>query len=74
MLTLIVSRWPLGMSGIPSNAKCGFLTSVNPRFGETSLIMYGPTPGGGLLDRFVAGVPLGTSPAAGNASTLASAP
>ena len=36
--------------------------------------MYGPTPGGGLFDRFVLGVPAGTRPAAGNASTLSKAP
>ena len=62
------------MLGIPSDAKCGFLTIVHPRFGETFVIMYGPTPGGGLFDRFVLGVLAGTRPAAGNAMTLSKAP
>src|SRR5881397_663715 len=31
---------------------CGFLTNENDWFGTTFVIMYGPTPGGGLLGRF----------------------
>src|SRR5262245_44554396 len=74
MSTLILSRWPVGMSGIFSAANRGFFTSVKVRFGETSVIMYGPTPGGGSFERFFAGVPAGTSPAEGNAITFANAP
>ncbi len=36
--------------------------------------MYGPTPGGGLVGSFFIGVPAGTSPSAGNASTLSNGP
>ena len=38
------------------------------------VIMYGPTPGGGLLGSFLNGVPVGTIPDDGNASTLSNAP
>ena len=38
------------------------------------MIMYGPTPGGGLFGRFFIGVPVGTRPDEGNASTLSNAP
>src|SRR5665648_22418 len=38
------------------------------------VISYGPTPGGGPFGSFLNGEPLGTSPSAGNASTLSNAP
>ena len=36
--------------------------------------MYGPTPGGGLFERLLIAVPVGTSPAEGKARTFANAP
>src|SRR5437870_3760159 len=65
---------PDGMPGIASDAQCGFLTNENDAFGTTLVIMYGPTPGGGLFCRFFIGVPEGTRPEDGNARTLSNAP
>ena len=38
------------------------------------VILYGPTPGGGLVGSFFIGVPAGTGANDGNASTLLNAP
>ena len=65
---------PDGMPGIIPAVQCGFLTSWNDALGTTLVIMYGPTPGGGLLGRFFICVPLGTRPDDGNARTLSNAP
>ena len=55
-------------------AHSGFLTSENDALGTMFVIMYGPTPGGGLLGSFLNGVPVGMNPSDGNASTLSNAP
>ena len=52
----------------------GLRTTSKERLGTTSLIAYGPTPGGGSLERLDIFVPLGTRPAEGNASTFRNAP
>ena len=57
-----------------ASVQAGLRTTSKERFGTTSLIEYGPTPGGGSLERLVILVPLGTSPADGNASTFRKAP
>jgi hypothetical protein len=62
------------MPGILSAAKRGFRFSVKLRFGIACVIMYGPTPGGRLLERFFIGVPVGTRAAAGNAIAFENAP
>jgi hypothetical protein len=74
MFTTILSRWPTGIPGRCNAANLGFLTRLKVLFGETFVIMYGPTPGGGLVERLTIGVPAGTSPAEGNAITFANAP
>jgi hypothetical protein len=35
------------------------------RLGDTAVISYAPTPGGGLMDRFCIAVPVGTRPVEG---------
>ena len=73
ILTLMFTV-PAGMPGMFIFDHCGFLTSEYDWFGTMLVIMYGPTPGGGLFGWFLIGVPLGTTPAAGNARTLSNAP
>ena len=51
-----------------------FFSSTNCRFGTDSVILYGPTPGGGSLVRFLNGVSPGTSAANGIASTFENVP
>jgi len=65
---------PAGIPGMFIRAHFGFLTTENEASGTTFVIMYGPTPGGGLFGWFFIGVPLGTSASAGNASTFPNAP
>ena len=48
---------------MPSASNSGFFSSTNWRFGTDSVIMNGPTPGGGSSVRFLNGVSLGTMPA-----------
>src|SRR5258708_39517096 len=73
ILTL-TSTLPEGIPGMFIFDHWGFLTSENDWFGTMFVIMYGPTPGGGVLGRFFSGVPLGITPRDGNASTLSNAP
>src|SRR4051812_10183967 len=54
------STWPAGMPGTVLSVQFGLRRASNERFGTTFLTMYGPTPGGGELDRFVIFVPCGT--------------
>src|SRR5581483_3010946 len=68
------STWPAGMPGMFIFDQSGFRTSSNDWFGTMFVILYGPTPGGGLFGMFFIGVPFGTSPRDGNASTLPNAP
>ena len=70
----LTSTWPAGMPGMFIEDHLGLRTSENDWLGTMLVILYGPTPGGGLLGMFFIGVPLGTSPSAGNASTLSNAP
>src|SRR5947209_14883685 len=74
IFTSISFALPLGIVGIPCEANFGFLTNVKDTFGTTLLYMYGPSPGGGLDDRFFIAVPLGTIPSDGTASTFSNAP
>ena len=46
------------------------LFTSNDWFGTMLVILYGPTPGGGLFGSFFIGVPVGTNPSAGNASDV----
>src|SRR5436305_11488004 len=73
ILTL-TSTFPDGIPGMFICAHFGFLTTENEALGTMFVIMYGPTPGGGLFGSFFIGVPVGTSPSDGNASTLPNAP
>ena len=62
MILTLTLTWPAGMPGIVVLAQCGFLTTVNDAFGTMFVIMYGPTPGGGLVGSFLNGVPVGIEP------------
>src|SRR3981081_1524872 len=68
------STLPAGMFGMFICAHFGFFTNENEALGTMFVIMYGPTPGGGLFGSFFIGEPVGTSPSDGNASTLPNAP
>src|SRR3954454_2989381 len=74
ILMSISSMFPVGISGILKLAKSGFFFSVMPRLGTELAIVYGPTPGGGLVVRFLNGVDDGTRPAKSIASTLENEP
>src|SRR6202011_1590016 len=65
---------PAGPPGIAWAAQCGLMLVSNETFGTTFWITYGPSPGGGLFGMFFIGVPDGTRPCAGNASTFENAP
>src|SRR5437588_921067 len=71
---MLMFALPAGMPGMFIAVQCGFLTAENDWLGTTLVIMYGPTPGGGEFGRFFIGVPVGTRPDDGNASTLSNAP
>jgi len=73
ILTL-TSTWPAGMPGIFIAAQRGLSSDSNDALGTMLVVMYGPTPGGGLLGSFLNGVPVGMIPSAGNASTLSNGP
>ncbi len=62
------------MPGIASLDQLGLSTIAKDLLGTTLSISYGPTPGGGSLFRLFIGVPLGTRPAAGKASTFRNGP
>src|SRR5689334_11429592 len=62
------------MPGTVVLVQAGLRCSVQLRFGTTFLIMYGPTPGGGSLERLLIFVPVGTRPADGKLSTFRNAP
>src|SRR5436305_590240 len=67
--------WPIMPGGRKKHA--GISVPEPRRFialGTMLVIMYGPTPGGGSFGWFLNGVPLGTRPSDGNASTLSNAP
>ena len=69
-----MSTWPGATPGTMLEVHLGLRTTSNERFGTTFLISYGPTPGGGSLERLLILVPVGTRPADGNESTFRKAP
>jgi hypothetical protein len=71
ILVVIVSTVPGGTPG-RSNAFTRSIT--NCRFGTDSVIVYGPTPGGGSWVMFLNGVSPGTRPAKFMASTFEKVP
>src|SRR5262245_14530474 len=62
------------MPGMFCAANFGFLTTLNDLLGTMFVIMYGPLLGGRSVVSVWSGVPHGTSPSSGNASTLVKAP
>src|SRR6476660_9529115 len=74
IVTSILSRWRSGMSGTLLLAHFGFLTTLNDLFGTMSVTMYGPLLGGRSVVSVGSGVPHGTSPISGKASTFVNAP
>src|SRR5262249_3264620 len=66
--------WPPGMPAIACLAHCGFASTENDWLGTTCAHSYGQLPAGGSFGSGFIGVLLGTSPAAGNASTFRNGP
>ncbi len=72
LIFTLMSTWPAAIPG--TGFQFGLRTTENDWLGTTFLIMYGPTPGGGLLVRLLIAVPVGTMPDEGKARTLGKAP
>src|SRR5262249_50742586 len=70
----LTSTLPAGIPRVVESVQSGLRSTSHERFGTTFLISYGPTPGGGVFERFFIAVPCGTKPADGNASRLVKAP
>jgi hypothetical protein len=52
----------------------GLIVPTHDWFGTTLVIMYGPTPGGGVFERSTIAVPAGTKPDEGNARMFSNGP